>query len=118
MARSTLSSMAAPDAPAGPRSRSSGSRSPAYSLLLSLRPGQWTKNLLVLAPLLFAVKLFDPPSVLRAAAAFAIFCALSSVVYLINDVMDREGDRTHPLKRTRPIAAGEISVAWRWPRPP
>jgi 4-hydroxybenzoate polyprenyltransferase len=80
------------------------------SLLLSLRPEQWTKNLLVFAPLIFAQKLFDPRALRLAFAAFAIFCALSSVVYLINDVADRENDRQHPLKRLRPIAAGELAV--------
>lgn len=111
MARSTLPNLAIPDAPPGKTARASGGRSPAASLLLSLRPGQWTKNLLVFAPLLFAVKLFDPASLARATAGFVIFCALSSVVYLVNDVMDRESDRRHPLKRLRPIAAGEVSVA-------
>ncbi|HUR34752.1 MAG TPA: decaprenyl-phosphate phosphoribosyltransferase [Vicinamibacterales bacterium] len=101
--------MMVPDAPAD-RSGASGSRSTSLGLVLSLRPGQWTKNLLVFAPLLFAVKLFDLPSVGRAGAGFAVFCALSSVVYLLNDVMDREGDRQHPLKRRRPIAAGDVPV--------
>ena len=110
MARSTLSSMTVPDVPAAPRSGISGGRSPALSLILSLRPVQWTKNLLVFAPLLFAVKLFEFQSVVRATGGFAVFCALSSVVYLINDVMDREGDRQHPRKRLRPIAAGDLSV--------
>jgi 4-hydroxybenzoate polyprenyltransferase len=110
MARSTLPNLAISDAPPGQPAGASGSRSAAASLLQSFRPGQWTKNLLVFAPLLFAVRLFDPPSVVRAAAGFAIFCALSSVVYLVNDVMDRESDRRHPLKRFRPIAAGEVSV--------
>jgi 4-hydroxybenzoate polyprenyltransferase len=80
------------------------------SLLRSIRPGQWSKNLLVFAGLLFAKRLFDLPSLLHALAAFAIFCALSAVVYLINDVADRESDRRHPLKRQRPIAAGIVSV--------
>jgi len=87
----------------------SGRRSPALALLISLRPGQWTKNLFVFAALLFAVRLFDPSSIARSAAAFAIFCALSGVVYLVNDVMDRETDRHHPTKRLRPIAAGDLS---------
>jgi len=103
--------MTVPDVPAAPRSGISGGRSPALSLILSLRLGQWTKNLLVFAPLLFAVKLFDFQSVARATGGFAVFCALSSVVYLINDVMDREGDRQHPRKRLRPIAAGDLSVS-------
>jgi 4-hydroxybenzoate polyprenyltransferase len=109
MAR-TLSSMASPDVPTDPRFGASGRRSPFVGLLVSLRPNQWTKNLLVFAPLVFAVKLFDPASVVRAAGGFAVFCALSSVVYLINDIADREGDRRHPLKRRRPIAAGEVST--------
>jgi 4-hydroxybenzoate polyprenyltransferase len=110
MARSTFSSMTVPDVSTDHRSVTSGSRSPALALILSLRPSQWTKNLLVFAPLLFAVKLFDLSAVALATAGFAVFCALSSVVYLINDVMDRDGDRQHPLKRTRPIASGDLSV--------
>lgn len=102
--------MTVPDVPAGRRPGTSGSRSLVPGLVRSLRPGQWTKNLLVFAPLLFAVRLFDLHSVLRATAGFAVFCALSSVVYLINDVMDREGDRQHPIKRMRPIAAGIVPV--------
>ncbi len=103
--------MTVPDVPADARLGASGRRSPAAGLIRSLRPSQWTKNLLVFAPLLFAVKLFDVASAARATAGFAVFCALSSVVYLINDVLDREGDRRHPLKRLRPIAAGDVSVA-------
>jgi 4-hydroxybenzoate polyprenyltransferase len=82
----------------------------ALSLLLSLRPAQWTKNLLVFAGLIFSRHLFDPASVLAAVEAFIIFCALSGVVYLVNDVADRESDREHPLKRQRPIAAGAVAV--------
>lgn len=111
MARSTLSHMPAPDVPTDLVSGTSGSRTPALGLLLSLRPGQWTKNFLVFAPLIFAVKLFDPEAVIRAGGGFLVFCALSSVVYLVNDVMDRDGDRLHPLKCRRPIAAGEVSVS-------
>lgn len=86
------------------------------SVLHSLRPEQWTKNLLVFAALLFARRLFDPAAVLLALAAFAIFCGLSGAVYLLNDVSDRESDRQHPVKRHRPIAAGHVSaptaIAW------
>src|SRR5687767_14342734 len=84
-------------------------RSTAALLLISLRPAQWTKNLFVLAGLLFGRRLLDPDSALLAAAAFAIFCALSSAVYLFNDVLDREADRVHPLKSTRPIASGALA---------
>jgi 4-hydroxybenzoate polyprenyltransferase len=86
-------------------------RSTAASLLVSLRPDQWHKNLIVFAALIFAVKLLDPAALARATAAFLIFCAVSSVVYLINDVADREQDRQHPVKRLRPIASGELSPA-------
>src|SRR5437764_15255876 len=85
-------------------------RSLPISLFLSLRPEQWTKNLLVFAALIFAEKLFDPQAARAAVAAFAIFCVLASVVYLINDVADRESDRQHPLKQFRPIAAGDVPV--------
>ena len=73
-----------------------------------MRPGQWTKNLLVLAALVFGQRLFDGPSVLRAAVAFGVFCGLSSTVYLFNDVMDRAHDARHPRKRHRPIASGHV----------
>ena len=66
------------------------------SLLRSLRPEQWTKNLIVFAALLFGRKLLDPEAVALSVAAFAIFCVLSGVVYLVNDLFDREADRQHP----------------------
>jgi 4-hydroxybenzoate polyprenyltransferase len=80
------------------------------SLFVSLRPSQWTKNLIVFLPLLFGQRLLDPPSVAASVAAFVIFCALSGVIYLINDVADREADRRHPVKMHRPIASGAVSV--------
>jgi 4-hydroxybenzoate polyprenyltransferase len=80
-------------------------------LLLSLRPAQWTKNLIIFAALLFGARLLDPAAVGQALAAFAIFCILSGVVYLINDVADREADREHPVKRLRPVASGAVPVA-------
>jgi len=80
-------------------------------LLLSLRPEQWTKNLIVFAALIFGQRLFDPAAAGRSLAAFFIFCALSGVVYLLNDVSDREADRLHPVKRHRPIPAGEVSAS-------
>ncbi len=82
----------------------------ALSLVLSLRPSQWTKNLIIFLPLMFAQRLLDVRAVLYAIAAFVIFCALSGVVYLINDVADRDADRRHPVKKHRPIASGALSV--------
>jgi 4-hydroxybenzoate polyprenyltransferase len=84
--------------------------STAAPLIRSLRPGQWTKNLLVFAGLIFGEKLLDPNAAGRAAAAFGIFCLLSSTVYLINDVRDREADRLHPVKSKRPIASGALGA--------
>jgi len=77
--------------------------------LRSLRPEQWTKNLVVFAGLLFAHELFNPVALGRTATAFATFCLLSGVVYVFNDITDREADRRHPVKRSRPIASGAIS---------
>jgi 4-hydroxybenzoate polyprenyltransferase len=107
MARSTSSNVAVPGAsvhevPEG---------STILNLLISVRPAQWTKNLLIFAGLLFGHQLFSAGSVFAAVAAFAIFCALSGAVYLINDVLDRESDRQHPLKARRPIASGALSVS-------
>ena len=91
-------------------------RSAVANLIISLRPDQWTKNLIVFAALIFAVKLLDPAALALASAAFLIFCVLSGCVYLINDVSDRESDRQHPLKRLRPIASGALgagtALAW------
>jgi 4-hydroxybenzoate polyprenyltransferase len=83
-------------------------QSPVGLLLVSLRPEQWTKNLLVLAGVVFGGRLLEAPAVAVAAAAFVIFCALSGAVYLFNDVADRDADQKHPLKRERPIASGQL----------
>lgn len=79
------------------------------AIFLSLRPRQWSKNLFVLAGLIFAQELFTR-AVWVALAAFAVFCALSGAVYLLNDIADRERDRLHPTKRLRPIASGRLPV--------
>jgi 4-hydroxybenzoate polyprenyltransferase len=97
-------------AASGPPVTAVSGRSLAFNLLISLRPGQWTKNLLVFAGLLFAKRLFDAAAVADAMAAFTIFCALSGAVYLVNDILDREIDRRHPIKARRPIASGALPV--------
>lgn len=76
-----------------------------------LRPKQWTKNLLIFAGLVFTQRWGEGAAVVNAALAFAIFCALSGVVYIVNDILDAEQDRLHPKKCKRPIAAGRISPA-------
>lgn len=77
-------------------------------LIRLLRPRQWPKNLLVFAAAIFANQLFVATSASLAALAFVAFCLASSSVYVINDLMDAEVDRHHPVKSSRPIAAGEI----------
>ncbi len=80
-------------------------------IIRSLRPEQWLKNGFVLAPIVFSGLIGDPNAWLRTTLAVAAFCAASSAVYLVNDVIDREADRSHPIKQGRPIASGEVSVA-------
>jgi 4-hydroxybenzoate polyprenyltransferase len=106
MARNILSSVAIP----GTQPAAVPGRSVALNLLFSLRPAQWTKNLLVFAGLLFGRRLLDPAAIGEALVAFAVFCGLSGGVYLLNDVADRETDRNHPLKAQRPIASGALTV--------
>ena len=102
MARSPVSSVRPAD------ERVAG-RSTVLHLVLSLRPSQWTKNLFVFAGLIFGLQLGNPTAVWRASAAFVIFCLLSGVVYLVNDIRDRDADRLHPAKRRRPIASGALA---------
>jgi len=80
------------------------------AILLSMRPRQWGKNLFVFAGVIFSQHLFSP-LILTALGAFAIFCALSGAVYLLNDVADAEKDRLHPSKRKRPVASGALAPA-------
>ncbi len=75
--------------------------------LISLRPRQWVKNLFVFAGVIFSQNLVSP-LIWPALGAFAVFCALSGAIYLINDVADMEKDRLHPTKRRRPIASGAL----------
>ncbi|MDD8027659.1 MAG: decaprenyl-phosphate phosphoribosyltransferase [Acidobacteriota bacterium] len=85
-------------------------------LILSLRPGQWIKNLFVFAAPVFGRVIMEPRPVLRTAAVFGIFCLLAGALYLANDVLDAEADRLHPRKCRRPIAAGRLRPgrAWVW----
>jgi 4-hydroxybenzoate polyprenyltransferase len=80
-------------------------------IIRSMRPEQWLKNGFVLAPIVFSGLVGDADAWLRTILAVIAFCAASSAVYLVNDVIDREADRSHPIKKSRPIASGEVSVA-------
>ena len=79
-------------------------------LIRALRPQEWIKNLLVFAGVLFSGRLDQSGAVVDATVTFAAFCAISSAGYLLNDLRDREHDRLHPDKRTRPIASGEVAA--------
>lgn len=81
-----------------------------WLIIKSMRPGQWIKNLIVFAPVAFAMKLNDVHMVAVSLLAFASFCLASSSVYLLNDIADREADKNHPEKKERPIASGRLSV--------
>jgi len=83
-------------------------RSESLPLLEAMRPRQWSKNVFVLAGIVFAGRLFEGRAELRVLACFALFCAASSAVYLANDVADRASDVHHPLKRQRPVASGRL----------
>lgn len=78
-------------------------------MVRALRPAQWLKNGVVFAGLVFGGKLLDPGAVGSALLAAACFCLLSSGFYLINDIRDMDADRLHPVKRKRPVAAGELA---------
>ena len=78
-------------------------------LIRAMRPGEWVKNLLVFAGLLFSGQLDEGDQVLAATLTFVAFCGISSAGYLLNDLRDREHDRHHPEKRTRPIASGALA---------
>ena len=92
------------------------------ALLLSIRPKQWTKNLLIYFAFFFTIsetwKLGEPGAALsllgETTVAFGLFCALSGAVYVINDIFDIEKDRQHPKKRFRPIASGQLAVPVAW----
>jgi 4-hydroxybenzoate polyprenyltransferase len=80
-------------------------------LLLTMRPKQWTKNLLFVFPaLIFDGQLFTVEAFLRVAFAFVTLCAISGTVYIINDLVDIESDRKHPRKKNRPLPSGMLPV--------
>jgi len=83
----------------------------AGAIARSIRPVQWLKNILVFAPLVFAHQALEQHALLRSLAVFSLFCLASGAVYLVNDLLDRDSDREHPVKCRRPIASGELSPA-------
>ena len=85
-----------------------------WLLFKGMRPRQWPKNGVVLVALLFAQQLGQPGQVLRALVAAVLFCLLSGAVYLVNDLLDVEKDRLHPVKRRRPLASGRLAPGLAW----
>ncbi|HWU31651.1 MAG TPA: UbiA family prenyltransferase, partial [Marmoricola sp.] len=79
-----------------------------------LRPYQWVKNVLVLLALVTAQRLNDPAAVWHALAGAGIFCVLASSVYVLNDLVDLDNDRRHPIKQRRPLASGTVSLLTAW----
>lgn len=84
------------------------------ALLKTMRPRQWTKNVFLFAALVFDKQLFIFESFLHTLAGFALFCLISSSVYIFNDIADVEADRQHPEKKKRPIASGKLPVSIAW----
>jgi 4-hydroxybenzoate polyprenyltransferase len=83
----------------------------ALALLKTMRPKQWAKNAFLFVAITFDRQLGNLPALLRTLAGFALFCLLSSVVYIVNDLVDIEADRQHPKKRNRPLPSGKLSVS-------
>jgi len=81
------------------------------SLIKTMRPHQWIKNILVYVPLVFDRKLTHIPSLIRTSTGFILFCLVASVVYIINDIADLEADRNHPVKQNRPLASGDLPIS-------
>jgi 4-hydroxybenzoate polyprenyltransferase len=85
------------------------------ALLISMRPKQWIKNILIFTALVFDEKLLDLQAFLVTCAGFILFSLISSTVYILNDITDVEADRQHPKKKKRPIASGDLKVSTaRW----
>lgn len=81
-----------------------------FKLIILARPKQWLKNMFVFAPILFAGQMMNMELMFRTLLAFLAFSFTSSIVYIINDIADREADRAHRKKRYRPLAAGEVNI--------
>ncbi len=91
---------------------SKGTRGRIRALVRAMRPRQWTKNLALFVGIVFAQRLLSFPSFERAFIAFGVFCLASSSIYLLNDLLDLEKDRQHPIKSKRPLASGNLPASW------
>src|SRR5260221_944557 len=84
------------------------------ALLKTMRPRQWSKNVFIFAALVFDKQLLHADAFLQTLTGFALFCLISSAVYIFNDLADVEADREHPEKKHRPIASGKLPVSAAW----
>jgi decaprenyl-phosphate phosphoribosyltransferase len=86
------------------------SRMAVSSICVMLRPRQWIKNTFLMAPLFFTPPAFSMRHIELVVAGMVSFCALASAIYILNDYIDRDADRKHPVKQFRPLAAGTVST--------
>ncbi|MEI7844431.1 MAG: decaprenyl-phosphate phosphoribosyltransferase [Chloroflexota bacterium] len=84
------------------------------ALIKTMRPRQWTKNAFVFFAIVFDKQLFHVSAFFHTLAGFILFCLISSVVYLINDIADIESDRQHPVKKSRPLPSGTLPIRVAW----
>jgi len=80
--------------------------------LRAMRPHQWVKNILIFAPLILSFQFLNLNSIFNDILAFLAFSLTASGLYIVNDLLDIEADRAHPIKRNRPFASGRLSKSW------
>ncbi len=80
------------------------------NILISMRIKQWVKNVFIFAPMIFSLHMFQARYILRSLLAFFLFSLVTGGIYIFNDILDREKDKLHPVKRNRPIASGRLSA--------
>nr|WP_319373248.1 decaprenyl-phosphate phosphoribosyltransferase [uncultured Methanobacterium sp.] len=80
-------------------------------ILISMRPKQWYKNLVIFIGIIFSINLLNLNLWIDVIAAFTIFCILSGCIYILNDILDLEKDNNHPKKKNRPLASGRLKVS-------
>ena len=81
-----------------------------YDLFRCMRPKHWVKNFFVAAPLVFAHKLYDQAALIKVALAFIGYCCIASSIYVLNDYIDLDRDKAHPVKKHRPLPAGKVTT--------
>ena len=80
------------------------------NILKTMKINHYVKNIIVFVPLIFSINLFNVPLLIKAFTIFISFCSISSVVYILNDIIDKDKDKLHPIKCNRPIASGKLTI--------